>query len=145
MATCRHRLPAQPASAGSAPASWAAACAGTCSAKGFAVTVYNRTRDKAQPLLDRGAAWADSPRAVAERSDVVFTMVGFPRDVRQVVLGVDGSLAGARPGSILVDMTTSEPSLAVEIAEAARRGACTASTPPSPAATSALAKLGCRS
>jgi 3-hydroxyisobutyrate dehydrogenase len=89
--------------------------------RGFACTVYNRTRDKAAGLLDKGAAWADSPRGVAEQSDVIFTMVGFPADVRQVVLGDDGSLAGSKPGSILVDMTTSEPSLAIEIADAARQ------------------------
>lgn len=88
--------------------------------KGFAMTVYNRSRGKAQGLVDRGATWAGSPRQVAERSDVVFAIVGFPRDVREVFLGADGALAGSRPGSILVDMTTSEPSLAVEIYEAAK-------------------------
>src|SRR5205807_1963427 len=87
--------------------------------KGYAATVYNRGRDKAKPLLDAGAAWADSPRAVAERVDVVFAIVGFPKDVREVFLGPQGALAGSRPGMILVDMTTSEPSLAREIAEAA--------------------------
>jgi 3-hydroxyisobutyrate dehydrogenase len=86
-------------------------------ARGYKATVYNRTRDKAQPLLDAAAAWADSPRAVAERSDVVLAIVGFPRDVREVFLG---ALAGSRPGMILVDMTTSEPSLAVELAAAAK-------------------------
>jgi 3-hydroxyisobutyrate dehydrogenase len=86
---------------------------------GFQATVCNRTRDKAQRLLDQGAAWADTPRAVAERSDVVFTIVGYPADVRSVILGPNGVLDGCRPGSIIVDMTTSEPSLAVEIARAA--------------------------
>ncbi len=90
---------------------------------GFAMTVHTRTRDKAAPHLAAGAAWADSPREVAERSDVVFTMVGFPRDVREVVLGDAGVLAGCAPGAIAVDMTTSEPSLAVEISvRAAARG-----------------------
>lgn len=90
---------------------------------GFAMTVHTRSRDKAAPHLAAGAAWADSPRAVAERSDVVFTMVGFPSDVREVVLGADGALAGCASGSIIVDMTTSEPSLAAEIAvRAAARG-----------------------
>jgi 3-hydroxyisobutyrate dehydrogenase len=89
-------------------------------ARGFAMTVYNRSKEKAQPLLDRGAAWADSPRQVAERSDVVFAIVGFPQDVREVFLGPDGALAGSKPGNILVDMTTSEPSLAVEIYRAAK-------------------------
>jgi 3-hydroxyisobutyrate dehydrogenase len=88
--------------------------------KGYAATVYNRTRDKAQPLQDAGAAWADTPRALAERSDVVFAIVGFPRDVREVFLGPQGALAGSRPGTVLVDMTTSEPSLAQEIYQAAK-------------------------
>ena len=87
---------------------------------GFSVTVNNRTREKAQPLVDRGATWADTPRAVAEASDVVFTIVGFPADVRSVILGEEGVLAGCKAGNIIVDMTTSEPSLAVEIAAAAR-------------------------
>ena len=90
-------------------------------ARGFATTVYNRTRAKADGLLQQGATWADNPRAVAQQSDVVFTIVGFPRDVRETVLGDDGALAGCESGNILVDMTTSEPSLAVEIAEAAGR------------------------
>ncbi len=89
-------------------------------AAGYAATVSNRTKAKLQPLLDKGAQAADSPRAVAEASDVVFTIVGYPRDVRAVTLGPEGTLAGARPGMILVDMTTSEPSLAVEIFEAAK-------------------------
>jgi 3-hydroxyisobutyrate dehydrogenase len=85
-------------------------------AAGYSVTVYNRTRDRAEPLLARGAAWAETPAAVARAADVVFTMVGYPADVRAVLLGADGVLAGAAPGAIAVDMTTSEPSLAVEIA-----------------------------
>ena len=86
-------------------------------AKGFKATVYNRSKEKAAGLLERGAQWADSPRAVAEASDVIFSIVGFPKDVRDVLLGDQGALAGSKPGNILVDMTTSEPSLAVEIAE----------------------------
>jgi 3-hydroxyisobutyrate dehydrogenase len=89
-------------------------------AKGFAMTAYNRSRSKAQPLLDKGASWAGTPRMVAQQSDVVFAIVGFPRDVREVFLGPDGLLAGAKAGSVLVDMTTSEPSLAVEIYQAAK-------------------------
>ncbi|MCS7167281.1 MAG: NAD(P)-dependent oxidoreductase [Gemmatales bacterium] len=88
--------------------------------KGYTATVYNRTRDKAQPLLELGASFAESPKAVAERSDIVFAIVGFPQDVREVFLGAHGVLAGSRPGMIVVDMTTSEPSLAREIYEAAK-------------------------
>jgi 3-hydroxyisobutyrate dehydrogenase len=86
---------------------------------GHSATVYSRTRERAQPLLDKGAAWAGTPAAVAAASDMIFTMVGYPADVREVILGEQGVLAGAANGSIIVDMTTSEPSLAAEIAEVA--------------------------
>jgi 3-hydroxyisobutyrate dehydrogenase len=88
--------------------------------KGYKATVYNRSKDKAQPLLDAGAAWGDTPQAVAERSDFVFAIVGFPKDVREVFLGARGALAGSKAGTVLVDMTTSDPSLAREIYDAAR-------------------------
>jgi 3-hydroxyisobutyrate dehydrogenase len=90
-------------------------------AKGFSVTVYNRSRGRVEPLLAKGAVWANSPKAVAEASDVVFTIVGYPNDVRQVVLGPQGTLAGSKRGNILVDMTTSEPALAEEIAGEAKK------------------------
>jgi len=90
---------------------------------GFTATVYNRSKDKAAGLIEKGATWADTPKAVAEASDVIFTIVGFPQDVREVILGDDGVLAGSKKGNVIVDMTTSEPSLAVEIAEiAAKQG-----------------------
>lgn len=87
---------------------------------GYAATLHTRTRQKASTLLQRGAQWADTPRAVAEASDVVFSIVGFPADVEQVILGADGALSGCRAGSVLVDMTTSRPSLACRIADEAR-------------------------
>jgi 3-hydroxyisobutyrate dehydrogenase len=86
---------------------------------GFSTTVYNRTREKAEKLLERGALWAMTPKEVAEAADVIFTIVGYPDDVRAVILGPDGVLAGCDEGNVIVDMTTSQPSLAVEIAEAA--------------------------
>lgn len=86
---------------------------------GYSATVYNRSKAKADRLLALGAQWADTPRIVAEHSDVVFTIVGFPRDLREVTLGKDGTLEGASAGTALVDMTTSEPALAREIAEIA--------------------------
>jgi 3-hydroxyisobutyrate dehydrogenase len=93
-------------------------------AAGHRTTVFNRTKAKAQPLVDRGARWAESPKDVAAASDVLFTMVGFPPDVRQVYFGDDGALAGAKRGAVLVDMTTTEPSLAVDTYNAASaRGA----------------------
>jgi 3-hydroxyisobutyrate dehydrogenase len=88
--------------------------------KGYAATVYNRSKDKAQPLLEQGAKWAATPKQVAESADVIFAIVGFPKDVREVFLGKEGALAGSKPGCILVDMTTSEPSLAKEIYDAAK-------------------------
>ncbi|HZZ72004.1 MAG TPA: NAD(P)-dependent oxidoreductase [Pirellulales bacterium] len=98
--------------------------------QGFTATVYNRTREKAQPLLAQGARWAETPQQVAENSDVVFAIVGYPADVRAVFLGAEGALAGSRPGMIFVDMTTSEPSLAREIAaQAAQHQAAAVDAP----------------
>jgi 3-hydroxyisobutyrate dehydrogenase len=79
---------------------------------GHRLTVFNRSREKAQPLLDKGADWADTPRDVAQASDIVFTMVGFPADVNAVMFAEDGVLAGATSGDTVVDMTTSSPDLA---------------------------------
>ena len=82
---------------------------------GHPMTVFNRTRSKADPLVAAGATWADSPKAVAEQSQVVFSIVGFPQDVRSVILGDDGALAGfaatGGEGKILVDMTRVNPRL----------------------------------
>ncbi|MDF1740021.1 MAG: NAD(P)-dependent oxidoreductase [Verrucomicrobiales bacterium] len=88
---------------------------------GFEAAVYSRTKEKASPLLEKGAEWSATPREVAEQSDVVFSIVGFPSDVREVILGDDGVLAGSSEGAVIVDMTTSEPSLAVEIDEEAKK------------------------
>lgn len=84
-------------------------------AKGYQATIYTRSKEKASELLERGAQWAATPAEVASKSDVIFAIVGYPKDVREVFLGGKGALAGSKPGNILVDMTTSEPSLAVEI------------------------------
>jgi 3-hydroxyisobutyrate dehydrogenase len=89
-------------------------------AAGYRASVYNRSAEKAKALVEKGAKLLDSPRAVAEASDVVFTIVGYPKDVREVTLGENGTLKAARPGTILVDMTTSEPALAIEIDQSAR-------------------------
>ncbi len=86
----------------------------------YRITLFTRNRVKALPILAKGATWADSPRAVAEQTDALFTMVGFPQDVREVYFGDHGVLAGSRPGMVLVDMTTTEPTLACEIAEQAQ-------------------------
>lgn len=88
-------------------------------ATGYRVTLHSRTKAKAQPLIDLGAKWAENPRAVAAESDMLFTMVGFPQDVRTVYFGETGVLACAQPGTVLVDMTTTDPTLSREIAERA--------------------------
>ncbi|MGB7324160.1 MAG: NAD(P)-dependent oxidoreductase [Rubripirellula sp.] len=88
---------------------------------GYQATVFNRTPEKSDELVARGATRAASPADVARASDVVFTIVGFPSDVESVILGGDGVLAGASPGLVVVDMTTSKPSLAVEIDRQARQ------------------------
>ncbi|MGA2970504.1 MAG: NAD(P)-dependent oxidoreductase [Acidimicrobiales bacterium] len=86
---------------------------------GYPMTVSSRTRSKADALVAAGATWADTPGEVAKDSDVIFTMLGFPVDVREVVFGANGLLDSAHEGSVVVDMSTSEPALAVEIAERA--------------------------
>jgi 3-hydroxyisobutyrate dehydrogenase len=97
---------------------------------GHPVTLFTRTREKAQALLDRGATWAASPRDAAAQADVVFTMVGFPADVREVYFGDAGVLAAARAGLQLIDMTTTSPTLAKEIDAAARaKGASSLDAP----------------
>ena len=88
------------------------------------VTVWNRTREKAEPLLTLGADWADSPRGVAERSDVVFSMVTNTAAVRAVTEGADGILAGLAAGKVYVDMSTASPANTRALAGAvAERGA----------------------
>ena len=87
---------------------------------GFSATVYNRTKSKADDLVSQGASWGETTKAVAENSDVVFSIVGFPHDVREVLLGSEGVLAGSSSGNVIVDMTTSEPSLAQEVHAAAK-------------------------
>jgi 3-hydroxyisobutyrate dehydrogenase len=86
-------------------------------AAGYALHLHNRSRAKAQAQLAAGASWHDTPASVAAASDVVVTIVGTPEDVRALYLGDDGLIAHARPGSVLIDMTTSSPALAREIAD----------------------------
>ena len=89
-------------------------------AAGYQATIYNRSVEKTKTLAARGAAVAASVAELAAASDVVFTIVGYPRDVRELILGPQGVVASARPGMVIVDMTTSEPALAVEIFESAK-------------------------
>ena len=88
---------------------------------GYPVTVYTRTKDKAGPLLERGAEWASGTAAVAEKSEILFSIVSFPDDVKEVYLSPPGVLSNMAPGGIVVDMTTSSPGLAVEISREAEK------------------------
>lgn len=92
-------------------------------AAGHPLNVYNRSRDKAEDLLARGAVWCATPGEVAANSDVVITMVGYPHDVEQVYLGADGIVTRANK-ALLIDMTTSSPELAVRIAAQAAKVGC---------------------
>ena len=82
----------------------------------YDVVVYNRTKAHAQSVLDNGATWADGPKAIAEATDLVITMVGYPKDVEEQYYGDNGLFAGAHAGQIFVDMTTSTPTLAEQLA-----------------------------
>ena len=93
--------------------------AGHLLAAGYQLLVYNRTKARAEELMARGAVWKETPGDVAAEADVVITMVGYPYDVEEVYLGEGGLIERARPGSILIDMTTSTPTLAQRIEKAA--------------------------
>jgi len=87
---------------------------------GYPVVAYNRTKEKAGELLENGASWASTPQEVAQQANVIFTIVGYPKDVEEVYLGNQGIIANAKTGSYLIDMTTSTPRLAVKIYEEAK-------------------------
>ena len=87
---------------------------------GYPVTVNNRTKSKAAALVERGAVWADTPADAVANADVVFTMVGYPSEVEELYLAGDGLLACTKPGTVLIDLTTSSPELARDISEAAQ-------------------------
>jgi 3-hydroxyisobutyrate dehydrogenase len=107
---------------------------------GYEVAVHNRSKDKAQDLLDAGAVWCDTPAGVADGSEAVFSIVGYPRDVEEVYLGSGGVLAGTASGSMVIDMTTSEPALAKRLHEqAAQRGVASLDAPVSGGDTGARA------
>jgi 3-hydroxyisobutyrate dehydrogenase len=96
---------------------------------GYSLNVYNRTREKSGGLVGKGAVWRDSPGEVAAHSDIVITIVGYPKDVEEIYLGRGGIIENAARGALLVDMTTSSPSLAMRIGELAKErgaGACDA-------------------
>jgi 3-hydroxyisobutyrate dehydrogenase/2-hydroxy-3-oxopropionate reductase len=86
---------------------------------GFTVSFYTRTKAKALDLIDEGVAWCDSAAACAAGKDAVITIIGYPKDVEETYFGEGGIIAAADPGTLLIDMTTSSPQLAVRIREAA--------------------------
>ncbi|MGB5520878.1 MAG: NAD(P)-binding domain-containing protein, partial [Gammaproteobacteria bacterium] len=87
---------------------------------GYSLRINSRTRSKADALITQGAAWCESPAQVAACSDIIFTMVGRPGEVRDVYFAERGVFTGLRAGSIVVDMGTTPPSLTSEISQRAR-------------------------
>ncbi|MBF1697000.1 MAG: NAD(P)-binding domain-containing protein, partial [Selenomonas sp.] len=98
-----------------------AAMAGHLIDAGYELSVYNRTKSKAEPLLARGARYCENPGQCAAGQDAVITIVGYPKDVEEIYLGADGILDNLAPGAYGADMTTSSPSLAVRIYEEAKK------------------------
>ncbi len=94
--------------------------AGHLQKAGYQLFVYNRTKEKTQCLVANGAVYCETPAKVAEASDVIFTIVGYPKDVEDVYFSDNGIFKGASKGKIVVDMTTSEPTLAKRIYDTAR-------------------------
>nr|WP_295974651.1 NAD(P)-dependent oxidoreductase [uncultured Bacillus sp.] len=95
--------------------------AGHLLSAGYPLFVYNRTREKAEELIERGAIWAESPKEVAEKANVIFTIVGYPQDVEEVYLGEQGIIPNGKPHTYVIDMTTSTPALAVKIYQEAKK------------------------
>lgn len=87
---------------------------------GHTVHLYTRTKERALPLVELGATWYDTAQAAAEQGDIIFTVVGYPKDVEEVYFGDHGIFKAAQQGKIVVDMTTSQPALAKKIADAAQ-------------------------
>jgi 3-hydroxyisobutyrate dehydrogenase len=112
-------MPAKPAIAFIGTGVMGRSMAGHLAAAGHPLHVFNRTRDKARPLVDSGAFWHDSAGEAAAQAEIVITMLGFPRDVEESYLGKGAIVERARPGALLIDMTTSSPVLARRIAAAA--------------------------
>ncbi len=108
-----------------------ASMAGHLLQAGHRLTVFSRTRQKAEPLVSRGATWADTPKVVAQNSEVCFTMVGYPRDVESIYLDSNnGILSTLDSGTVAIDCTTSSPSLAVRLANiGAERGVAVLDAP----------------
>jgi 3-hydroxyisobutyrate dehydrogenase-like beta-hydroxyacid dehydrogenase len=87
---------------------------------GHSLVVYNRTREKAEQLMARGAAWAGSPAKLAAQVEIIFTMLAHPEAVKEAALGEDGFLSSLAPGRLWVDCSTVNPSFSMEMAAQAR-------------------------
>ena len=87
---------------------------------GFSLRVYTRTKEKAEAVLEKGAQWCGSVAECVRDADAVITIVGYPKDVEEVYFGAAGVIENAKPGSFLIDMTTTEPGLSRRIYEAAK-------------------------
>lgn len=97
---------------------------------GHELYVYSRTKAKCGDIIEKGAHWCDTPKAVAENTDIVFTIVGFPKDVEEVYLGENGLIEGTKEGMIFCDMTTTKPSLDIQIGkELEKKGASMCDAP----------------
>lgn len=95
--------------------------AGHLLSAGYPLVVFSRTKEKALELLEKGATWAESPKEIAEKANVIFTIVGYPTDVEEVYLGENGLIPNGRVGSYMIDMTTSAPTLAAKIYDEAKK------------------------
>ncbi|MBK5272278.1 MAG: NAD(P)-binding domain-containing protein, partial [Bacteroidia bacterium] len=91
---------------------------------GYKLNVYNRTKEKAAELISMGCTWFETPEDVAANSDVIVTIIGFPKDVEECYFGEQGIFQKIKPGTILIDMTTTKPSLAIKIFEEAAKVGC---------------------
>ncbi|WP_084781766.1 NAD(P)-dependent oxidoreductase [Bacillus niameyensis] len=89
--------------------------------KGYRLDVYTRTKEKARELLEKGARWQNTPKEIAENAEIIITMVGYPKDVEGVYFGQDGIFSVAKEGTIVIDMTTSTPTLAKKIYEEGKK------------------------
>jgi 3-hydroxyisobutyrate dehydrogenase len=90
---------------------------------GYKVVAYTRTKEKALDILDEGVVWLESPETLAEKADIIITMVGYPSDVEQIYLGENGIVHMSKQGTFLIDMTTSTPTLAKKIySESKKKG-----------------------
>lgn len=97
------------------------AMAGHLLTAGYKLSVYNRTKTKADDLLARGAKWCATAGECARNQDIIITMVGYPKDVEKIYLGTDGILENAQKGAYIIDMTTSSPVLAAKIYDEAKK------------------------